>query len=98
MHLVAFEQYLDCTDLLPTSCDSINVDLSVAEVLAAGGYGYVAFVAHDVDGITGAEFAVTGWPTGRGAPVLSGPSWCPEDALTLGDALNGGGITTFPCE
>jgi hypothetical protein len=98
MHLVASDQYLDCSGFLPASCDSINVDLSVAEVLAAGGYGYVAFVAYDVDGITGAEFAVSGWPTGRGAPVLSGPSWCPDDALTLGNQLDGGGITSFPCE
>jgi hypothetical protein len=94
MHLVASDQVLDCQELMPTCCDSINVDLSVAEVLASGGYGYIALVAYDVEGITGAEFAITGWPSGRGAPVLVGPTWC-EDALSLGDHGDGGGITAF---
>jgi hypothetical protein len=94
MHLVASDQYLDCSELTPTCCDSINVDLSVAEILAAGGYGYIALVAYDIEGITGAEFAITGWPSGRGAPVLVGPTWC-EDALSLGDHEDGGGITAF---
>ncbi|MCK4546482.1 MAG: S8 family serine peptidase [Candidatus Eisenbacteria sp.] len=98
MHVVASDEYLYCPDLTPVACDSINVDVSIAEILAANGYGYVAFVAYDVQGITGAEFAVTGWPTGRGAPALSGPYWCPDDALTLGNHLDGGGITSFPCE
>jgi len=96
MHLVASDSYLTCAELAPASCDSINVDLSAAEILASGGYGYVAFVAYDVTSLTGAEFAVTGWPTGRGAPALNGPVWCSQDALTLGDHLGSGGITTFP--
>ncbi|GEM_PF-243366 len=98
MHVVASSEYLDCGDLIPAACDSINVDASIAEILAAGGYGYVAFVAYDVEGVTGAEFAVTGWPTGRSAPSLSGPHWCPDDALTMGDHLGTGGITSFSCE
>jgi hypothetical protein len=97
MHVVASNQYLDCADLMPAACESINVDISVGEVLAASGYGYIAFVAYDVLTITGAEFAVDGWPTGRGAPPLSGPYWCPEGTLTMGDPLGSGGIAAFPC-
>ena len=98
MHVVPSSDFLGCADLLPSACDSINVDASIAEILAAGGYGYVAFVAYDVQGITGAEFVVTGWPTGRGAPLLGGPHWCPDGALTMGDHLGTGGITSFSCE
>jgi len=97
MHLVASSGYLDCGDLMPAACDSINVDVSVAEILAAGGYGYIAFVAYDVSGITGVEFAVDGWPTGRGAPTLGGPYWCPEGTLAMGDHLGSGGVASFPC-
>ncbi len=98
MHVVASSGYLDCEDLLPAACDSINVDVSVAEILAASGYGCVAFIAYDVEGITGVEFAVTGWPSGRGAPQLSGPYWCSSGALAMGNHLADGGITSFLCE
>ena len=90
MHLVASSEYLDCADLMPAACESINVDLSVEEVQAAGGYGYVVFIAYDVEGITGVEFALAGWPTGRGSPPLYQPNWCPEGAMTYGDHMEDG--------
>ena len=74
MHLVASNQYLYCPGLTPASCDSINVDLSVAELMAAGGYGYIVLVAYDMESLSGLEFAIAGWPTGRGAPTLTGPT------------------------
>ena len=74
LHLLASEEYLDCPELMPASCESINVDLSIEEILGAGGYGYIVLVAYDIDAITGLEFALTGWPTGRGAPTLTGPT------------------------
>ncbi|MCK4548222.1 MAG: hypothetical protein KAW17_12365 [Candidatus Eisenbacteria sp.] len=97
MHVVASDQYLYCQELTPAVCESINVDVSIQEILAASGYGYIAFVAYDVEGLTGAEFAVSGWPSGRGAPQLSGPYWCPEGTLAMGEHLASGGIASFPC-
>jgi hypothetical protein len=97
MHVLASSSYLDCTSLSPSTCDSINVDVSVSEILSAGGYGHVVFLAHDIYGMTGAEFRIDGWPTGRGVPQLVGPEWCPDGVLTMGDHLGTGGITVFPC-
>jgi len=93
MHVVASDQYLTWEDLIPAACESINVDLSVAELFAEGGYGYVVLLAYDVEGISAVEFALSGWPTGRGAPQLSGLSWYAADALTFGDHLAAGGAT-----
>ncbi len=81
-------------DLASAACESINVDLSQQEIADADGYRYVVLVAYDIDSITGVEFALDGWPTGRGAPRISEPYWC-EAALTLGDHEDGGGITAF---
>ena len=64
MHVIASDEYLDCADLVPAACESINVDISVAELFEAGGYGYIALLAYDVEEITSAEFALAGWPTG----------------------------------
>jgi hypothetical protein len=94
LHLVASAEYFDCPELAPAACESIDVDLSIEEILAAGGYGYVVLVAYDIESITGLEFAVAGWPSGRGAPPLTGPTWC-TDRLTLGNHTGGGGITSF---
>jgi len=93
MHLIASADSLGWEDLVPTVCESIDVDLSVAEVLQAGGYGYMVLLAYDVEAVSGVEFAISGWPTGRGAPALSGPYWIEEDATTFGDHLADGGAT-----
>jgi hypothetical protein len=69
MHVIASADSLGWDDLIPAACESINVDISVEELLAAGGYGYIVLLAYDVEGITGIEFALSGWPTGRGAPL-----------------------------
>ncbi len=97
MHLVASEEYLDCSDLLPESCEAINCDLSAAELEAANGYGYLAFIAYDVTSVKGVEFAVDGLPTGRGGPVVQGPHWCSSGALSMGDVMDGGGIVSGDC-
>ena len=93
MHLIASSDSLGCDDLVPAACDSINVDLSIEELFAADGYGYVALLAYDVSGMTSVEFALEGWPSGRGAPPFAGPSWCTEGATTFGDHLASGGAT-----
>ena len=49
MHVVATAESLGCNDLTPLSCDSINVDISAAELEASDGYGYVLFLAYDAD-------------------------------------------------
>jgi hypothetical protein len=95
MHLIASSDSLACDDLIPTDCDFINVDLSSKEVSDADGYGYVVFLAFDADSLYGAEFAVDGWPTGRGAPPKQGPFWCASTPLSLGDIFDDGGITAF---
>jgi len=93
MHIIASEDSLGWNDLAPAACESINVDVSVSELFAEGGYGYVVLLAYDVEGISGVEFALDGWPTGRGAPQLSGPYWHAEGATTFGDHLDEGGAT-----
>jgi hypothetical protein len=95
MHLIASRDSLACEDLVPAGCDSINVDLSSEEVLDADGYGYVVFLAFDADSLSGGEFAVDGWPSGRGAPPKQGPYWCADTPLSLGDVFDGGGIIAF---
>ena len=91
LHVVASYDFLDCVELAPAGCESINVDVSLEELADADGYCYVVLVAYDVDSITGVEFALEGAPSGRGAPALT---WC-EDAISLGDHEDGGGITAF---
>ena len=62
MHLIASSDSLGCDDLVPAACESINVDLSLEELFGADGYGYIALLAYDVEGITSVEFAPKGWP------------------------------------
>jgi|GEM_PF-1510729 len=93
MHLIASADSLGWEALSPAACESIDVDLSVAEIFQAGGYGYVVLLAYDVEAVSGLEFAISGWPTGRGAPALNGPYWIEEDATTFGDHLADGGAT-----
>jgi len=93
MHLIASSDSLSCDDLVPAACESINVDVSIEELFGAEGYGYIALLAYDVSGLTSVEFALDGWPLGRGAPPLTGPSWCTEGATTFGDHLASGGAT-----
>jgi len=93
MHLIASSDSLGCDDLVPAACESINVDLSIEELFAADGFGYVALLAYDVEGVTSVEFALDGWPSGRGAPPLTGPPWCIEGATTFGNHLGSGGAT-----
>jgi len=94
LHVIASSDSLGCADLMPAACESIESGVSEEDLLAADGYGYILLLAYDIDSITGVEFALDGWPTGRGAPVLSGPNWC-HDGLTLGDHEGEGGITAF---
>ena len=63
MHIIASADSLGCEDLVPVECDPIDSDISVAELFAADGYGYIALLAYDVDGVTSVEFALDGWPT-----------------------------------
>lgn len=97
MHLVASEEYLDCADLLPESCEGINCDLSAAELEAANGYGYLAFIGYDVTHLVGVEFAVAGFPTGRSGPTVQGPFWCIPEALAIRDIFEEGGIASGLC-
>jgi len=93
MHLIASPDSLGWEALSPAACESIEVDLSLAEIVEAAGYGYLVLLAYDVDAVSGVEFAISGWPTGRGAPALDGPYWIEEDATTFGDHLADGGAT-----
>jgi len=94
---VASEETLDCEELLPASCEDIDGDLSAADLAATDGYGYLAFVAYDVTSVKGVEFAVEGFPMGRGGPSIQGPHWCSSGSLTMGDFLDGGGIVSGDC-
>ncbi|MCK4547870.1 MAG: hypothetical protein KAW17_10570 [Candidatus Eisenbacteria sp.] len=106
MHLVASYEYLDCPDLCPlgTSCLDVDCDLTPAELEVSGGYGYVVFLAYNVDEITQLEFYVVGWPLGPGTPDFAGPFYCAgEDAFVLGEAFEkrggAGGAVSWPwCE
>jgi len=73
MHVIASSTSLGCDDLVPADCDSINVDVSEQELLAADGYGYVLFLAYDADSLSGCEFSVAGWPSSRGASPANRP-------------------------
>jgi len=105
MHVVATGEYLDCEDLCPAemTCLDVDCDLSLADLQAAGGYGYVAFLVYNVEEVMSAEFLVTGWPTGEGSPGFQGPQYClgPEgDVLGEPFEKNGGvgGAMAFPCQ
>jgi len=105
MHVVATGEYLDCEDLCPAemTCLDVNCDLSVAELQAAGGYGYVAFLAYNVDEAAALEFYVVGWPMGPETPDFTGPMYCAgEDAVLFGEPFEKrggqGGAVVFPCE
>ena len=93
MHLIASADSLGWEVLSPAACESIDADLSLGELFEAGGYGYILLLAYHVEAVSGVEFAISGWPTGRGAPVLNGPYWIEEDATTFGDHLADGGAT-----
>jgi len=93
MHVVASGDSLDWEDLVPAACESIHVDVSAAEIFEAGGHGYVVLLAYSVDAVSGVEFALSGWPAGRGAPVLNDPVWHEAGATTFGDHLAAGGAT-----
>ncbi len=72
MHLIATDQYLVdlyTTDLAELTLADIDQDLTVAELSATGYYAYCILCAYNIDNISGIEFQIDGWPTGRGAPV-----------------------------
>jgi len=105
MHVMAMGEYLDCEDLCPAemTCLDVNCDLSVAELEAAGGYGYVTFLAYNVDEVQRVEFYVIGWPIGTGTPDFAGPHYCPSnEAQVLGEPFEKrggqGGMVWFPCQ
>jgi hypothetical protein len=105
MHVVASNAYLDCSALCPPemTCQDIDCDLSVTELEAAGGYGYVAFVAYNVDNVIALEFFVAGWPLGEGSPDFSGPTYCPSEIrYILGEPFEKrggvGGNIGFNCQ
>lgn len=103
MHVVASGEFLYCPELttpggmyFPLDCVGIDNDATPAELAAAYGYAYVVLCCYNVVGITGVEYAITGFPTARdGSPAVS-LNLCPLDtSLILGDPLVGGGIQTF---
>jgi len=105
MHVVATGEYLDCQDLCPAQmmCLDVDCDLSVADLEAAGGYGYVAFLAYNVDEVEMLEFFIAGWPIGPGTPDFTGPTYCAgEDVFVFGEPFEKrggeGGAVVFPCE
>ncbi len=104
MHVVASDEYLGCNELMPADVSAINHSVTMGDLITSGYCGYVAFVAYDLTGcITGVEYRVAGWPTGRAGPRFSGPTYCPSAALCMGqpfEALGGeGGICAFgTCE
>jgi hypothetical protein len=87
MHVVASDEYLDCGSLAETmDCEDIDNCATVEEIGAiAYGYAYVYFLAYDFNGVTALEFALTGWPTGRGAPSTPTLHYCGENAPAFGD-------------
>ncbi len=100
MHLVASDAYLGCEELTPADTSAINHSMTLEDLVASNYCGYVVFVAYDLwMCITGVEYCVAGWPTGRSAPRFSGPTYCPSGTLCLGqpfEALGGvGGICCF---
>jgi hypothetical protein len=106
IHLVASNEYLECSDLCPSemSCLDVDCDLSLAELEASGGYGYVAFAAYNVTDVSCIEFFVRGWPIGPGTPDFVGPVYCAgENPLVLGEPFEKrggeGGVVGFgECE
>lgn len=105
IHLVASDEYLACSDLCPPSmsCHDVNCDLSLVELLASGGYGYIAFLCYNAEQVEKTEFFVTGWPVGPGTPDFLGPYYCVEaDGGVLGEPFEKrggeGGVVRFPCE
>jgi hypothetical protein len=100
MHLVASDAYLYSADLSALLVDDINQDVSTADLVASSYYVYVVFCAYNIAGISGLEFALDGFPSGRGAPPAPTIIWepdenAPEEALVLGDILSGGAIATW---
>jgi len=103
IHLVASNEYLQCEDLCPPgmTCEDIDCDLSMAELEASGSYGYVVFVAYNVDQILAIEFLVVGWPSGPGTPGFDGPWLCTgEGGGVVGQPFEcrggSGGLVAFP--
>jgi hypothetical protein len=91
MHLVASNAYLYCEDLAPPTPEDINDDLTIEELAASDYCGYLVFLAYDIEvGISAVEYFVTGWPMGRGAPLFSGPTYCPW-ALCMGNPFEASG-------
>jgi hypothetical protein len=101
MHTVASYEYLYCEDLasprshFPLDCGLIDNSATPPELDASYGYVYVCFVAYNVAGITGVEYCIAGWPSGRGAPPTPLLNYCPATSLLLGDPWAGGGIQAF---
>ena len=106
MHLVASSEYLLCADLCPSemSCLDVDCDLTVEELEVSGGYGYVAFVAYNIEAVTAVEFYVVGWPLGPETPDFVGPTYCAGEAayvwLEPFEKRGGrGGMLSYPwCE
>ncbi len=96
MHVVASDDFLYCTELTPATTRDIDPSVTYAEIEGlAFGYSYVMFCAYDFTAMSGVEFAVSGFPTGRGAPPAPGMTYCPDGALVLGDPFAGGGIVSW---
>lgn len=107
MHTVASYEYLYCPDLVepgspyfPFDCYSLDRDATMDELDATLGYVYVAFCAYyddywEIDGITGAEYCIAGWPGGPDAPPKPTLNYCPESSVVLGDPFEGGGFQSF---
>ncbi|MCK4547723.1 MAG: hypothetical protein KAW17_09815, partial [Candidatus Eisenbacteria sp.] len=97
MHVVATYDFLYCDDFAAalTTPGDMDPDVSQAELDAASGYAYVVFCAYDFDSVSGVEFQLSGWPTGRGTPPQPTMIWCPGSSLVLGDPWSGGAITAY---
>jgi len=100
MHLIASDEYLDSFDFRNIEIADIDDDLSLAELALTGYSGFCVLCAYNFEGISGIEFALSGWPNGEGQnPPLPQLRWEPEDYSefvgTLGDHWNGGGATSW---
>jgi len=102
IHLVASDEYLDCSNLCPQgmTCEDVDCDLSLMELEASGGHAHAAFVAYNIENVAALEFFVVGWPTAPGAPAFSGPQYCPTGVQWLGEPFEArgghGGFLSFP--
>ncbi|GEM_PF-3228316 len=104
MHLVASTDFLYfADDFTPMSIADMNQDLTPVELAAASYSVYVVLCAYNINGLSGIEFAIEGWPSDRGTSPTPSIAWEPdeytgttgEEALTQGDIMSGGGITSW---